>query len=457
MPDSSAFLRLYNAADDVIGDIWQYDDLVLSRARKPDPDSVTVTVRRNTPSASLLEQDWVFARPVINGSVKPWVFVLDEDTEDERDPDQDVRTIRASFVGIESYLEHAVVYPENHDPSTTGEEVATATSDGNTVVLGHRFADDSAGWVMRTLINRARNRGALPHLQVDFTRDLDSNGSTWDEEEKFDEVYTVGTSYKSILDSLAGVGWCQYKFTNFTLSLYRPDTLGVDRPGVVLQSLGYVRAAPRTKRRLETKSAMLVHGDQNALYERVDAATAAVIGRREGFYRRSGVYQLGSIRKLARFALNSQKQVLESLTLTMVAQECPYEPGVDFDVWDTIYWDGLPGEPLRVNTITQRWTAQGEQTIEVELLDRISDRADRLNQLLERVRQPDAPDAKLPQPIQPIPTIPPDGYEYPDWPGGVSGGSGGVGGYFGMVYIQPNEPQGVGKGTFWFDTDDFSV
>lgn len=453
MAGSSAFLRLYNAADDVIGDVWQYDELTLSRARKPDPDAVTVTVRRTTPSASLLEQDWVFARPVINGEVKPWVFVLDEDTEDERDADQQARAIRASFRGIESYLEHAVVYPENHDPATTGAEVSTATRDGLPVVLGHRFADDSAGWVMRTLVNRARRRGALPLMQVDFTRDVDSSGSTWDPEETFDEVFSVGVSYKSVLDSMAGVGWCEYRFNQFTLQLYRPGTLGVDRPGVVLESLGYVQAAPRTKRRLEAKSSMLVHGDQEALFERVDAAASATIGRREGFYRRGNVYQLETIRKLARLSLNAQKNVLESLTLTLVADECPYLPDDDFDVWDTIRWDGLPGEPLRVNTITQRWTAQGEQTIELELLDRLSDRADRLNKLLERVRQPDAPDAILPKPISPIPTIPPDDdYEYP-WPGG----GGGDGGAFGFVYIQPNEPPGVPRGTLWFDTDDYSV
>lgn len=37
-------------------------------------------------------------------------------------------------------------------------------------------------------------------------------------------------------------------------------------------------------------------------------------------------------------------------------------------------------------------------------------------------------------------------------PGGSLGGS-----YYGLVYVQPNEPQNVPIGTLWFDTDDFSV
>jgi hypothetical protein len=38
---------------------------------------------------------------------------------------------------------------------------------------------------------------------------------------------------------------------------------------------------------------------------------------------------------------------------------------------------------------------------------------------------------------------------------GLAGSS--ISGYYGLVYVQPNEPLGVPVGTLWFDTDDFSV
>lgn len=467
-----AFMRLYNSAGAPIGDITQYDEMTLSRARKPDPDSASVTVRRNTPSAALLDGDWVYAQPVIGGSVKPWVFVLDEDSEDEWSQDQTVRPVRASFVGLEAWLDHAIIYPENADPANTGAEVSTDTTDGLTVVLGHRFNDANAGTIIKTLVDRAHARNALADISIDFTGVSDSASNSWTTDDEFDETYTIGSSYKTVIDAIAGIGWCDYRFNGFTLQVYRPGTLGVDRPGVVFTAAQCVQSAPRTKRRMDAKSTMLVHGDGEALYERVDATAVANLGRREGFYRRGGVYQLGTITKLSQLALDSQKLIPESLTLTMVADAAGQVPGADFDLWDTVRWDQTGAEPLRVNTITQRWDAQGQQLLELELLDRISDRADRLRKLLERVRQPDAPDAVLPKPIEPIPTIPPNDGSY-DWPGlpdandpiwsdigdanGWTGGGGGIGGGLGLFYVQPDEPLGTPVGTGWFDTDEVSV
>lgn len=457
---ASAILRLYNSADTAVGDITEYDQLVVSRSRKPDPDSVEVTVRRGTPSADLLDSDWLYARVVDGGVVRPWVFVLDEDSEDYRDREGDVRPIRGVFVGLERWLDHAIVYPETAEAGDTGTAVG-----GDGSFMGHRFANANAGRVMNILMNRAHARGAIPNVVEFFNGTTDSAGAAWTEEDEFDETYTVGVGYRSVLDSLSGIGWCETRFNGFEMQVYRPGTLGQDRPGVVLQSTVYVQAAPRIKRRMEAKSTMLVHGDDLALYERVDATAVGSMGRREGFYRRGGVYQIGTITKLARLALNAQRAMPESLTVTMLADECPHTPGVDFDVWDTIRWDGLPGEPLRVNTITQRWTAQGEQTLELELLDRVADRADRLRKLLERVRQPDAPDAKLPKPIAPIPTIPSPGDggrgdqwwddigdKYNDW---VDNGGGWGGGLPPILHVGP-EPPTQGE-LFWFDTDDFSV
>lgn len=459
MTTTAAFLRLYTEADDPIGDLWQYDSLSISRARKPDPDSASITVRRNTPSAHLLDRDFLFARAVVNGVLQPWLFVLNETKEDPRDADGEVRSITASFVGIEKWLENAQVYPENHDPGVTGALTQDTSTDGNPLVMGHRFADANAGTIMSTLIDAAHARGAITRLSYDFSAASDSNSVAWTTDDEMDETYTIGQTYKAVLDSIAGIGWCHYRFDDWTLKLFRPDTLGTDQTDVVLRRSQYITSGPRSKRRLDAKTAMLVHGEQIALYERVDAVAKAALGRREGFYRRSGVYQLDTITKLAQLALDTQKNVLESLTLTVVADECPFVPGVDFDLWDTIYYDAFPGEPMRVNTITQSWDAQGSRTFELELLDRLSDQADRLSKLLERIRQPNAPDATLPDRIDPIPTIPPSDSDYwTDWSSSYADYvTGTAGGYFGMVYIQPNEPEGVGKGTFWFDTDDFSV
>lgn len=472
MSATTGVMRLYSPSDEVLGDLWQYDDFTLTRSRKPDPDAASMTVRRGTPSADLLESDWLFARPVVNGDVKPWVFVLSETEEDDRHPDRDVRPIRASFVGIESWLDQALVYPENLPSTATGALTQDTSTDGNPLVLGHRFADTNAGGIIKTLIDRAKARGALTRITTDFNDSTDSNSVSWVADDEMDETYTVGVSVKSVLDSLAGINWCAYRFDDFTLRLFRPDTLGADRPGVVMQALGYITAAPRRKRRLDAKATMLVLGEQQALFERVDTVARAALGRREGFYNRGGVYQLATITRLAQLALDSQKNITESLTLSIVSDACPYTPGVDYDLWDRIYYDGIPGEPLRVNTITQRWTAQGEVTTELELLDRLADQADRLSKLLQRIQQPDAPDARLPDRIDPIPTIPPSSGSLGDqwwndfnnvyqdwvanqWDGDVGGGFGGIG--MGWVYVQPNEPPGVPVGTLWFDTDDFSV
>lgn len=455
-----AVLRLFSSTDTVLGDIREYEELIRTKTRAPESGSIVLSVRRGTPGAELLDRDMLFARLVVGGVQQDDVYVLDTDSDDDRDADGDSRIIKATFPSIEKWFQTAVVYPETASAGETGNDVG-----GEGSRMFHKFADKNAGQVMKTFIDRAKARGALKRVTYDFTATHDSNGTAWTTDDEFDEAYSVGISYLQVLNALAGIGWCDYWFDGFTLQLFRHDTIGTDQTGVVLRRGREVQKGPRQRRRLGARTTMLVHGEDLALYEHTDPTAIANLERREGFYKRANVYQQGTITKLAINALKAQKETSEAITLTLSPDACPYTPGVDFDLWDYIYYDQRAFtsgelEPLRVNTITERWDSSGERLLEVEVLDRIADRVDRLTKLLERITQPDSPAPTLPDRIAPIPVIPPGG-DTPTWPGYPDYGSPdfGDGGFlsgYGLIYVQASEPTGP-VGTGWFDTDDIGV
>jgi hypothetical protein len=458
IPATGAFVRLYSSTDDPLGDLTTYDELLVTQSRQVDSGALSITLPHTARNADLLSRDILFARLVAGGVEEQDVYVLDEDNDDDKDERGAARPITALFPSIEAWFQTAIVYPETAAPGETGVDVG-----GDGTVLGHRFNDANAGAVMKVLIDRARQRGALRRITYDFTATHDSNGVAWTAQDVFDEVYNVGTDLLQVLKALAGVGWCEYRFDGFMLRLFRRGTLGVDRPDVVLRVGREVQRAPRQKSRLATRTTMLVQGKDLAIYERRDNDAVQSLERREGFYQRSGVYQLGTISRLAETVLDAQKRSSEAVTLTLDAVGCPYQPNDDFSVWDFIYYDQRrisPDalEPLRVNTVTRRWDASGERVVEVEVLDRVADRNDRLLRLLERIYQPDAGAPVLPPPTPGIPPIPPsDNNDYwQEWQEQYNNWTGGSLGY-GLVYVQPNEPLGVPVGTQWWDTDDYSV
>lgn len=126
------------------------------------------------------------------------------DTEDE-DLASDDGLVRISGPGELAVLERALVYPQygvGKDPR-------------------FGFADKNPGFIMKTLIDLAKQRGALPSVTYSFTDTVDSADNPW--------RFTASINFEPVsllaaVQNLSNNGWADFNMVDGVLHMYNPET-----------------------------------------------------------------------------------------------------------------------------------------------------------------------------------------------------------------------------------------
>ena len=129
-------------------------------------------------------------------------FIFDAESEDQATDDGDVSL---GCPGHMQILERAVVYPRY--------------GVGN--YPNHSFPEKTVGFIVKTLVDLAKSRGALPGLTYNFTATHDSAGIPW----RFllDVNYDAGVNLLDLATGLADNGWCDIRVQDGILEIYNPN------------------------------------------------------------------------------------------------------------------------------------------------------------------------------------------------------------------------------------------
>lgn len=302
---------------------------------------------------------------------KNW-YVFDDDADDPAADEGDSRWISVSGSGVMSMLARALVYPGAHS--------GTANPDG--MVPTFSVQTKTPGWVLKTLIDRAKGRGGIPDLLYSFNATTDSNGAAWTR--TYSATLAATTSlYQYLLDMVAA-GLCDVVMDEFTLHAYINDTvLTTTRPNVFYRSGQNVQAAPVQRSRRDIANVILGLGADKKMVEVKDTTSISQYGRREAAAEDGRVTQTATMLGIANKALADSKAAKEAHTLTVPvgvppAGESWPVPGVDFLAGNYIYYDrfldgsGNPS-PVQVKSITWTWqSTSSEATCALELADRFT-------------------------------------------------------------------------------------
>lgn len=226
------------------------------------------------------------------------------------------------------YLEDAVVYPSNWDPVTKSGAAPS----------GHRFVDMTLGTIFRTLILRAKNRGALLNIsETSFSGTSDSRGSAWAEVHTRD--FANGTTYLSILQGFMEMGYADVQMDGNALRIYNGGTLG----NHISQGVVEVRPAYNTSEMTtqtdssESASIVFVEGDEGTVAEAYSAQAQSLLGRRrERFTSHSGIPDVGVLSILANAEIGIYGKIPREETVGISAHS-DLTPFLDFAPGDWVW------------------------------------------------------------------------------------------------------------------------
>ncbi len=385
-------IRAYDRNKNALGLMPDYQSL-MEQVQLNDHGVLTFLYAPNGTNVSFLDNDVLYLSLLVDGVEREERYVLDDDADNTAAVNASGLMVKVNARGVLANLENAEVYPAAHTPGgpVTGME------------LEHKFTNATPGAMFVELIRRAKNRGAIPEIEVGFTATHDSAGVAWPSQ--YTVTYAAGMKYLEILRAACDNGWMDMRMKGFELQLFVPNgTLAQDKSSsVVIRNAQQVQNGPRKRSRRGIVTAMLGLGsEKNAVYVG-DPAAEARFGRREGHASDGRMTENGSLLAMTQHELEARKKAQEGFKLTLslptaavvdpVTREQWVMPFRDFKVGDKIAWDRLrvsdtAFEPLRVRSISLSWvTPDAPPSCEVELNDQFVERTLKLERQVQGIVQ----------------------------------------------------------------------
>ena len=187
------------------------------------------------------------------------------------------------------------------------------------IPAGHDFLNATAGTIVRTLVARCQQRGALTWLDVNsFTGTTTSNNTGWGA--TVSKNFDSGTGLFQVLMDLAAQGLIMWRMVGTQLQLFNQDVMNVHRsPDAVTVRRGQnVLDQAKNTSSTDWISHILVVGDQNQAVERNAPAQATLIGRRRELYlAQSGITDIPTLQMIGDKRLSmSHLNVEDTVTAT---------------------------------------------------------------------------------------------------------------------------------------------
>ncbi|MFD8529406.1 hypothetical protein ACFV0L_18500 [Streptosporangium canum] len=245
------------------------------------------------------------------------------------------------------------------------------------------FLSATAGAILQTFIAEAKGRGAVPHLQWDFTPDEDSAGQAWDK--VITIYYQPGTDALTALQNLAEQGVCDFRTSGRTVQVFNADTTMTDdlASGPSTVDLRYgrdVAEAPDEGTLEDTASSVLVVGDNGLVKTFTNPAAVQPWGPWEQYIGAGGVSDEGTATILAQSALERAGSERVQRTRGIVLYGARWLPLKDYQPGDRVLAPGDGGvlESLRVRQVTLARSSTGVLGGSLVLHDRFLERDIRL-------------------------------------------------------------------------------
>lgn len=314
----------------------------------------------------------------VNGRIQPRLqAVLTESAGDDVAPGS-VWTFSGNFTEI--WLSEAVVEPKAGMPSQ-GDDPA---SDNDA-----HFYSQTAGAILRTLLQEANDRGALTHIDwASFTGDTDTNGV------RFSQIITLkfapGLTLLDVAKALVSYGMCEFEMDGSQLRVYETQTNSTDRtlsdPPVIFRAGQQVADSPRKHSLRDTATALLVAGGDGLYHTESDATALAKRGRRIETYSSQGnIHDAGVLAGYAQNALAGLVNGTMEKTHGLALGDGP-QPLRDYQYGDWAWSDtGAALERLRIKQLTLSGDDTGTITGSVSLNDLIAEREAQLARRIQGI------------------------------------------------------------------------
>ncbi|MEW1838561.1 fibronectin type III domain-containing protein [Nonomuraea angiospora] len=260
---------------------------------------------------------------------------------------------------------------------------------GGTMTEGKRvFSAVTPGALLRTLVQEAHDRGALPGLSIDFTSTHDSTPGTpqpWDNNKLLTLELEPGVDLLTLLINLSEQGVLDWTMTGRTLHVYREGTIlgrqhGSGAGAIDLRLGRDIDEAPDTATLEDLATAILIKGEKGLTVEVTNSSATAPWGRWETSQSQSGVSDAGTATLLGQNALERAGRERAQLTRGIRVEAARFLPLAHYRPGDYIRAPGDRGEmqPLRVRQITLTVDADRSLSGNVTLNDRFLEREIRL-------------------------------------------------------------------------------
>lgn len=242
----------------------------------------------------------------------------------------------------------------------------------------HIFTDKTPGFILKTLLDAARSRGAASDIAyTTWTATTDSNGVGWAKALKLE--YKPGTDLKTIIENLIRLGAIEFRYSGREFKIYNADTFGMDwttgANPICLYRGREVADSPYSESSDEVVNALLVMGDDGIMVEKVDTDSVALYGRREGTLSQGGTKDLGMLNFLGDTTLSTSARLRGEYTVRILPLDTGPQPFTDYRVGDWILYDRVAGQPpekFRVRQISV--TSDGDsQNVVVTLNDKFAE------------------------------------------------------------------------------------
>lgn len=235
------------------------------------------------------------------------------------------------------------------------------------------FDTATAGTILKTLIDDAKNRGALSGIGYTFTNAADSNSMSW--ADTTDAEYQARQSILAVIRQLAELGLVEVQMNARSLKATRPDGIGSDLTitanPIILRDGFNLTQAPEQINADKLAAVALVEADEGQILERSNGATLATYGRLETSFTASGIDDPLVINELSDNFLSNVATPNRQLTVGLTMQVGAPQPLKDFTVGDYVFTATSAGlERVRVRQVTITMSG-GNLTATATLGDRI--------------------------------------------------------------------------------------
>ena len=221
--------------------------------------------------------------------------------------------------------------------------------------INRYFDNRNPGYIVRTLVDEAKVRGALAGITCNFTTTTDSNGAAW--ADSVTQEYPGRISLLSVVRGLQDFGIFEVETQGRAIRATGLDGIGSDlttgATPVVLRYGQSLTEAPEQVSAERLASVALVEGDNGLLIERSNAGAVTSFGRLETSLTASGIDDTAVVSTLGDAYLANIASPARQLTVGIAFFDGAPRPLDDFKVGDYVYTATTGGvERVRVRQIT---------------------------------------------------------------------------------------------------------